>query len=166
MTEKKIANFQKRVACGVRAITIAPDDKVNRILGSPEARLRHVTTMVKHFLNTSGIRKYISQYELYPDVSIPPLMTRSRVHFHGVIHVKDPRAFIVSMRDYEHYRIEIDTIDDLKSWLQYCKKWVSVFPEDKLYILKYDEDEEEDPIESDHVKKDTNSSLIGYSIDA
>lgn len=120
---------------GVRyTITINPDDHEQSGRGN---RWTIVRTNVMEFMKDYA--KYIDELELYSDISHPESIragTYPRIHYHGWITFKNIIGFLTSVDRNLRYSIEIDTIKDFEVWKPYCKKFIKIYPEYKMYNIK------------------------------
>lgn len=80
---------------------------------------------------------------LYPDLSAPspiiPPNKYPRVHWHGVIKLKNPPEFFSrGLAELRHYSVDIDTIKDTGVWYRYCQKFIKQYREYKQYSIKHE----------------------------
>lgn len=132
MVEKK-KGLKKEVFYKVNttySITINVDDKhQGKLLKTSYGKLNYVKNIVKEVFN-----EYLDiRYILHLDISEPREinLNSSRIHFHGCINFKNE----IAIRDWllmvlpklaSFCYINIDTIDDMKVWEEYCKKYDSI----------------------------------------
>lgn len=108
------------------SITINPSNRINYdgFTFRENTRLIEVYESIKEtFFNHSFT---YCKYTLWPEMSVPPVYTNgkySRIHFHGVINFSNPAAWLENVSPLlSDYMVEIDTIDNLETWLNYCQK--------------------------------------------
>lgn len=81
----------------------------------------------------------IDQLVLYPDISFPTALTSGvypRIHFHGWISFKNIINVLTKWEPRSHHRIEIDTINDIKLWKAYCKKFIAIHSTYNMYRIE------------------------------
>lgn len=127
------------------AITFAPDD-TRQFWGKPNRWGKCHNAMVKVIYDVMATGT-VHNIKLWPDLSAPPTITPlgrvPRIHWHGIITLKDPPQFYTrGLIEAHHYMIDIDTIKDKTVWLEYSKKFVVKYKEYQQYIIKEEIDDE------------------------
>lgn len=155
----KVAQFNWKVTQDIWAITINPnDDNQYHDYSTTDKRFFHDRNKLNEVtLNLFSIgsdgKRWIKYIRLWPDVSFPEdlcLTTRKkritkipRIHYHGLLkltpegveHIED--VFLLIIDRFVNYAIfNIDTVEDIEGWINYCKKFINIFPKYKKYILK------------------------------
>lgn len=99
------------------SITLNPIDKLQCYSQNSTRRL---TTFYEfHYKYLKKILAPFADYDLWLEIS-----SKGRLHFHGIIYIKDIISFYLSSvpKLTDDYAIEMDTIDDVLIWLSYCQK--------------------------------------------
>lgn len=130
--DSKMARYQNSVTF---AITINPDDSFQTIRPGQrrfaEVRRHVIDFLVNHKSNIDSV-------DLYPDISYPPAMYGGkypRIHYHGIIVFKDIIRYLETYDVHSHMSVEIDTIDNRKYWMKYCRKLIDRFPDYRMYCI-------------------------------
>lgn len=116
--DAKIARFHNGVTY---TLTINPDDSMQHHKGYN--RWVAVRGNVMDFLKE--YTPYISDLRLYPDISFPTALragTYPRVHYHGTITFSNILEFLIQYAPSSRFSVEIDTIENSKTWSAYCEK--------------------------------------------
>lgn len=139
--QEKIGELNKKFTTEALSITINPD-KQHYGQGNRWGKVYNdVRKDIFEIMGTDTI------YKIYicPDLSAPsPIIGDQkipRIHWHGVIYLKDPPQFFTrGLSAMNRYVVDIDTIDNMDIWMKYSKKFIDKYPEYKQYVI--DEGEE------------------------
>ena len=117
----------------ILSITVSPSDlfqfavrdndrKTEKRMQSYTARSEQFIAYWKSIFRGWIYTNLISEYEMYMEIS-----KKGRLHWHGIIVIKKPHEFAHTMYYYNYFSpteafIDVDTIDDLKLWTEYCTK--------------------------------------------
>lgn len=136
---RKSPDLDRRLIDKIQTFTIAPDNAIQYWASSNRwgKCFDRVYKDMIEMMDTGCIHNI----NIYPDLGVPPSISPSelipRIHWHGLIEFNDvPEAFSRSFMHLNHYRIEIDTIDDPDYWESYMKKFIKMYPQYERYSIK------------------------------
>lgn len=121
--------------------TVNPDDHMQGLKGN---RCQIVRQNVIEFL--APMRYHLAQLELKIDISFPTALRAGsfpRIHYHGKVKFKDIARFLIKFDTHSRFSIEIDTIDDMKYWKRYMRKFTDLHDEYRMYDINLEHLEQE-----------------------
>lgn len=122
-----------------RSFTICPANKF-QFIGKLNRWGKAFDYLVKELKTYGGVLREI---KIFPDLSAPPAIDTEnnqfpRIHWHGWIKCDNLiQLYSSTLANFGGYRIEIDTIDDIKIWEKYCRKLIDEYPEYSQYVYEY-----------------------------